>query len=373
MKKITEGGDLKGKRVIVRASLNVPVKDGMVTNAYRINRALPTLRFLHESGAKTVIIAHLGREKTDSLKPVHDALEKFLPVQWGGVIGEGEFDSRVDLMNGGDFLLAENLRQDDREKANDEDFAKEIAAYGDIYVNDAFAASHREHASLSALAKLLPAYAGLNLSEEIEHLAKVMSPEEPALFLLGGAKFETKMPLVEKYLDTYNHVFIAGALMNDIFKAKGWEVGTSLVSDVSLENAPFLRSDSLILPIDVIVEGPEGTRTISPMEVAADEKMLDVGPATVRMLESYIENAHTILWNGPFGNYEAGFEKSTEETAKLVADAKAFSVVGGGDSVAAIEKLGINDKFGFVSTGGGAMLEYLEKGTLPTLELLNGK
>lgn len=370
MKKITDAGELKGKRVLVRASLNVPIQAGEVKNSYRINRALPTLRYLNESGAKTIIIAHIGREKTDTLKPVYVELEKYLPIHWGGNIGSDEFNNRVALMNDGDFLLAENLRQDEREKANDENFAKDMSAYGDVYVNDAFANVHREHASMSALAKLLPAYSGLNVAEEVAHLARVTTPEHPALFLLGGAKFETKMPLIEKYLETYDQVFVAGALANDIFKAKGYEVGQSMVSDVSLEGATFLESDKLLIPLDVVVEGPEGVRTTSPDDVQADEKIFDCGPKTVELLSGYIEKAKTVLWNGPFGNYEAGFKESTEATVQLLVKADAFSVVGGGDTVAAIEKLGVVDKLGFVSTGGGAMLTYLEHGSTPALDLL---
>lgn len=370
MKKITEAGDLRGKQVVVRASLNVPIADGKVSNLYRINRALPTLRYLAESGARTIVIAHIGRAPEETLKPVFDELEKFLPIQWGGKIDSNDFATRAGLMSEGDFLLAENLRSDAREKVNDIDFAKEIAAYADIYVDDAFANVHREHASMSALATLLPAYAGLNLSEEVDHLQKVMVPESPSLFLLGGAKFETKMPLVEKYLEVYDHVFISGALMNDIFKAKGYEVGKSLVSDVSLEGASFLDNEKLILPIDVIVDGPEGVQTKTPQSVLPEEKIMDCGPATVEMLAKYITDAKTILWNGPFGNYEGGFVDATEATVKMLAEADAFSVVGGGDTVAAIEKLGLNDKLGFVSTGGGAMLSFLERGTTPVIDLL---
>lgn len=370
MRNLTEAGDLKGKRVIVRASLNVPIQDGQVTNTYRIMRALPTLRYLHEMGAKTIIVAHIGRDKTESLKPVYEELEKFLPVQWGGVIGGENFAARVELMGNGDFLLAENLRQDEREKANDIEFAKAIAFYGDLYVNDAFANMHRTHASMHALAKLLPAYAGLNVSEEVVQLQRVMQPTHPALFMLGGAKFETKMPLVEKYLDKYDQVFVAGALANDIFKAKGYEVGQSMVSDVSLADADFLNSEKLLTPIDVVVEGPNGVRTTTPDDVAADEKIFDAGPETVAMLKEYITAAKTILWNGPFGNYEAGFADATESTMQLLAEADAFSVIGGGDTVAAVEKLGVNNKLGFVSTGGGAMLEYLEHGSTPQLDLL---
>lgn len=371
LKKITEVDNLKGKTVILRASLNVPIKDGVVQNEYRIKRALPTLRYLHESGAKTIIIGHIGREPDETLKPVYSVFERHFPVQWGGPITDPHFKERVDLMGPGDFLMAENLRQDTRETANDESFATAVAHLGDLYVNDAFAVAHREHASVSALAKLLPAYAGLNLSEEIAQLAVAMDPTHPSLFLLGGAKFETKMPLVEKYLSKYDHVFVAGALANDIFKARGYEVGQSMVSEVSLTDAPFLNSEKLLVPIDVVVEGQNGARTTTPDDVQPDEKIFDAGPATVEMLATYITEANTVLWNGPFGNYEAGYAAATEETIKTLADASATSIVGGGDTVAAIEKLGVLDKLTFVSTGGGAMLTYLEHGSTPVLDLLN--
>jgi phosphoglycerate kinase len=274
-------------------------------------------------------------------------------------------------MGEGDFLMLENLRQDEREEANDATFAEMLAELGEIYVNDSFAEAHREHASLSALATILPAYAGLNLIEETQELQKVMIPQHPSLFLLGGAKFETKMPLVEKYLAVYDHVFIGGALANDVFKARGYEVGGSLVSDVSITNEEFLNSPKLIVPIDVMVEGPHGKRICAPTEVQPDEKILDCGEATIALLASHIEQAATILWNGPFGNYEAGYQISTEQTMRNLAASKAFSVVGGGDTVAAIEALGLNDKIGFVSIGGGAMLTYLEHGSTPVLDLLN--
>jgi len=371
MKKITELTDLRGKRVIVRASLNVPVASGVVSNAYRLQRALPTLRYLHEQGAKTIIVGHIGRKPEETLKPIHAELEKHLPVQWGGTIATDRFKEHLAVLPEGYFLLAENLRQDEREKGNDPEWAKEVADLADIYINDAFPNCHREHMSMVGLPKYLPAYAGLNLIEEIGHLQKVMKPERPSLFMIGGAKFDTKMPLVEKYLDDYDHLFVSGALMNDIFKAKGYEVGTSLVSDVDLSGVEFITNKKLLLPIDVVVEGSNGKRTVKPDKVAPDESIMDAGPETVSMLKNYINQAKTILWNGPFGNFEAGFSDSTLETVKLLADSDAMSVVGGGDTVAAIEKLGLNDKLGFVSTGGGAMLTLLEYGTTPALDALN--
>ncbi len=370
LKLVTEAGDLKGRFVIIRSSCNVPLDGEAVRNAYRLKRAIPTLAYLKEAGAKVIVISHIGREATDSLKPVYAELSKLIPMKWGGKITDTDFVSIKDSMSDGDIVMCENLRQDPREEENDRGLVELIASYGDIYVNDAFAEAHREHASTYGVAKLLPAYAGLTLAEEVSKLSSVMNPEHPALFILGGAKFETKMPLVSKYLEMYEHVFIGGALTNDVLKARGFEVGQSLVSDVSLAGAPFLWSEKLLVPIDVVVEGPEGVLVRNVEEVKPEEKIFDAGPATIKMLEEYINNAKTILWNGPFGNYEKGFIEATEATAQLIAAASAYSVIGGGDTVAAVEKLGLNDQFGFVSIGGGSMLTLLEHGSTPVLDRL---
>jgi phosphoglycerate kinase len=329
------------------------------------------MRYLHECGAKIIVIAHIGREADETLKPVFTELEKYLPIQWGGPIESEEFSRRKELMNNGDLLLAENLRQNPGEKDNDEQFIELLASMGELYVNDAFAAAHRNHASTYGVAQKLPAYAGLTLSEEITELTKVMKPDSPALFLLGGAKFDTKMPLIEKYLDIYDQVFIGGALTNDVLKAQGYEVGQSLVSDISLVGKEFLNSPKLLVPIDVIVDGPDGRHTCAIDAVKPTEKILDCGPLTVDMLATYIEKAGTILWNGPFGAYEMGFTQSTEITARHVAASDARTVIGGGDTVAAVEKLEINDLFTFVSIGGGSMLTLLEKGTTDVIDLLH--
>lgn len=370
IRKITEAGDLKGKRVILRGSFNVPVKDGVVQNSYRIMQALPTLKYLHEQGAKTIVVGHIGREPDETFKPVLVELEKHLPITWGGPITDEAFREKVSVLQDGDLLLVENLRQDERESDNDTAFAELIASFGDLYVNDAFDNCHREHASMVGVPKLLPAYAGINLAQELEHLQKVLVPEHPSLFMIGGAKFETKMPLVEKYLGLYDHVFISGALMNDVFKAKGYEIGKSLVSDVSLAGAEFLNNEKLVLPVDVVVSGPNGTTIKKPDEVQPDEAIMDSGPETTKLLATYIKDSKTVLWNGPFGNFEAGFEEGTVDTVKVLAETDTYSVVGGGDTVAAIEELGLNDKLGFVSTGGGAMLTYLEKGSTPAIDLV---
>ncbi|HMO78009.1 MAG TPA: phosphoglycerate kinase [Candidatus Paceibacterota bacterium] len=370
LKKITEVADLKGLVVMVRSSCNVPLVEGRVRNSFRLRRALPTLQYLSAKGAKTIVISHLGREPHETLRPVYEEMNLTLSMKWAGAVTAPEFAAARSSMIDGEVIFCENLRQDIREEENDPAFVGLLAEGVDLYVNDAFAEVHRNHASTLGLAKVLPAYAGVALVDEIEGVKKVMQPEHPSLFLIGGAKFETKMPLVEKYLQIYDHVFVGGALANDVFKARGFNVGQSLVSEVSLVDAPFLTSDKLVVPIDVMVDSPDGVVVKLPSEVTNEEKIFDMGPKSVKLLESYIAEAKTILWNGPFGNYEAGFTESTEAVAKLIAKAEGFSVLGGGDTVAAVEKLGLNDQFGFVSIGGGSMLTLLEHGSTPVLDCL---
>ena len=370
MKKITECPDVQGKYVIVRSSCNVPLKDGVVQNAYRLNRAVQTLKFLKEAGAKVIVIAHIGRDEHDTLRPVLSAFQALVPMEWGGVIGSDEFSTARTSMQNGDIILAENLRQFVGESDNTLEFAQLLAAQAEIYVDDAFDNIHRDHASMVTLPTLLPAYAGLTLAEEVTELEKAMQPVSPSLLILGGAKFETKMPLVEKYLALYDNVFVTGALLNDILKAENKEVGLSLVSDISLKGADFLSSAKLIQAVDVVVQNERGTRTVSIDGVQPDEKITDMGPLTIAKLAPFIRDAATILWNGPLGLYESGVAGGTHEVAKLIASASGYSIIGGGDTVAAIEDLGLNDKFGFVSIGGGAMLTLLEHGTTPALEVL---
>lgn len=367
---ITDVPDLEGKYVLVRVSLNVPVANGKVTNAFRIEQSLPTIKYLAEKKAKVILCSHLGREPQETLRPVYEALQQFISLKFSPeVVGETTTALRNELRNG-EVLLLENLRQQQGEVENSVSFAQQLAALADIFVNDDFAASHRAHASLHAICTFLPSYAGINFMHEYTELLKVMHPESPSLFILGGAKFETKMPLVEKYLDIYDYIFIGGALANDFFKAKGYEVGTSLVSDISLHDSPLLSNPKILLPLDVTAVKDEVPRVTEPITVAKDESILDVGPKTTEMLASYIKQAKTILWNGPMGNYENGFQKETLACARLIAEAEAYTVVGGGDTVAAIESLHVEDKYSFLSTAGGAMLTFLEHGSLPALDAL---
>ena len=370
VKKIAAEMDLKGTYVIVRSSLNVPIEDGEVVNQFRIARALPTLLHLVGAGARVILMAHVGREQSETLRPVYDILQESLPITWSDdLVGETVREKR-DQLKDGQVLMLENLRRDPRETENDDEFAAQLASLGDLYVCDAFAVAHREHASIVGIPKHLPAFAGINFLMEYEELRRTIKPEHPSIFILGGAKFDTKLPLVKKFLNTYDHIFIGGALANDFFKAKGFEVGRSLTSAIDLTDSDLLTNEKIILPVDVVVDGAHGRRTISPEAVEVGETIHDVGPQTINMLALYTKGAKTILWNGPLGNYELKYDAATRALAEQIAHADGYSVVGGGDTVASIETLGLSGDFGFLSTGGGAMLSFLEHGSLPAIEAL---
>ncbi len=371
-KTIEEAGSLRGKRVIVRASLNVPLVDGVVRDDFRVAEACETIKFLQKEGARVVVLGHIGREPHESLAPVHTSMEKCTPHQFVASLTNETAIMAAAKLSDGDVLLLENVRSDVREVTNDEGFAQELAALGDIYVNDAFADSHRAHASVVGIPKYLPSYAGFVFAREYTELARAFSPEHPALFVLGGAKVETKLPLVERFAREYDHVFIGGAIANDFLKGRGVEIGLSVVSDVDLATSPLLSHERIILPQDVVLDGPKGKRTADVAAVARNEKIFDVGPASVAALAPYIAAAKTIVWNGPLGNYEGGYADGTNALARLIAEAPATSIIGGGDTIAAIESLGLEKEFTFVSTAGGAMLQFLETETLPGIEALKG-
>lgn len=370
LRSITECTDLEGKYVIVRGSLNVPVRDGQVVNQFRLARALPTLQYLVDNGARVILIAHIGRGQEETLRPVFEVLRNSLPITFNEHVLGPEVHAARQSMQNGQVLMLENVRSDLREKLNDAEFAQQLAALGDIYVCDAFAAGHREHASIVGIPQYLPSYAGINFMHEHEELVRTLTPEHPALFILGGAKFETKMPLVEKFLEAYDHVFIGGALAHDIFRARGQSVGASLVSEVDLTGNPIVNNEKLVLPVDFVIERDGNRMIIMPTDVQEGDVILDAGPETLERLKLFTKGAKTILWNGPLGNYEQGYGDATEGLAKYVAESEAYSVVGGGDTVAAIESLGLSGQFGFMSTGGGAMLAFLEHSTLPAIEAL---
>lgn len=369
-KAITSLQNLQGKYVLVRSSINVPIVDGEVRNQFRITRGLATIQYLVAQKARVIVCGHIGSDGSQTAKPVADLLGCHVPVTFSPEVSGVKSKNLRDELQDGQVLVLENLRRDPREKKNDPNFARELADLADIFVNDAFAAGHRAHASIVGIPGHLPTYAGMNFMHEYTELHKALSPKSPSLFMLGGAKFDTKLPLVEKFMNIYDHIFIGGALANDFFKAKGYEMGMSMVSDIDLSGSPLLSHDKILLPIDVTVTKDGERRVCAPDAVRPGEIIYDAGPQTIAMLMPLIANAEMVLWNGPFGNYEAGFAQQTEETARLIAAADGYSVVGGGDTVAAIESLLIQEHYDFLSTAGGAMLTFLEEGTLPALEAM---
>jgi phosphoglycerate kinase len=273
-------------------------------------------------------------------------------------------------MKNGDIIMLENIRRDEGELENSPKLAAFLASLADIYVNDAFSVSHRAHASIVGVPKLIPSYAGLLLQKEITALSESFNPPRPFLFALAGAKFDTKLPLIEKFLEIADQVFVGGALANDVFKAKGYEVGESKISKVHVDLKRVVESPKLIVPSDVIVQNPYESGSRDAKEVAPADVIVDAGPRTSAELADILQDVKFVLWNGPFGDYEKGFSQSTIDFAQAVVDSGAKSVVGGGDTIAVIAKAGFLDKFSFASTGGGAMIEFLANGTLPGIEAL---
>lgn len=364
--------DLRGKRVVLRASLNVPVASGRVANTFRIERALPTIEALAAAGARTTVIAHIGREKTASLAPVYEELTRRSArrIRFAGDVLGNTARQAVAALEDGEVLLLENVRRAQGEIENDDTAAKALAAYGDVYLNDAFADSHRAHASIVGIPRHIPGFAGPNFMREYEGILPACSPESPSLGIVGGAKFGTKEPLLRHIVSTYDRVFIGGALAHDFFLAKGFEIGKSLTSR-SGDVTDLLKNSKLVLPKDVVVSGADGVETKAPADVLPVDTILDVGHASLSTLAPHIEKARLILWNGPLGNFEQGFSAATEALAKKVASAAGRSVVGGGDTIAAIQNLRLMDKFTHVSTAGGAMLQFITDGTLPGIKALS--
>lgn len=350
----------------MRLDLNEPIKNGIVQNDFRIRRSLKTVQFLKKGGAKVIIIAH-SDDNVPSLKPVAQHMNKFIQIGFvPETIGEITTDAIAHMQNGS-VLMLENLRSRAGEKKNSFAFAKELSLLGDIYVNEAFSNSHRKHASIVQLPKLLPSYAGFLFEEEYRNLLRARKPKKPLLFILGGAKLETKLPFVKQYLPFAKNVFIGGGLANSLFKLKGYETGKSVVGKFFTGLRPLLSNKKVLLPVDVTLLSGKIVRSD---KLPRQDKIVDIGPATTRGLESYISGAKSILMNGPVGIYNEGFGLGTEEILKLLAKSKAETVVGGGDTLAVVSKLKLENKFTFVSTAGGAMLQFLAKGTLPGVEAL---
>jgi len=386
--------DIAGKRVLLRVDLNVPVKDGAVSDTTRIERVVPTIRELSDKGAKVILLAHFGRPKgkvveEDSLKPVAAAVEAVLgrKVAFGTSCVGDEAASAIAALNDGDVLLLENTRFHAGEEKNDAEFTKALAANGDIYVNDAFSAAHRAHASTEGLAHLLPAYAGRTMQAELEALEKGLgNPERPVLAIVGGAKVSTKIDLLSNLVQKVDALVIGGGMANTFLAAQGVEVGKSLcehdLADTARQilSAAEVAGCSIVLPVDAVVArefkaGAEN-ETVEVSAVPSDAMILDAGPASVKNVEAWLGKAKTLVWNGPLGAFEIEpFDRATVAAANAAAARTAagelVSVAGGGDTVAALNHAGVADKFTYVSTAGGAFLEWMEGKVLPGVAALS--
>ena len=379
MKTVRDIKILDGIPVLLRASLNVPVADGKVVNSFRLKKALPTIEYLRKKNVRVILIGHIGEKGTETLEPVYQAMKEFMPdLQFCPLtIGE-EARAAVRALPSGGVLMLENLRRDRGETMNDTTFAKALAELADVFVEDSFDVCHRAHASVVGVPALLPSYAGLQVEEEVNQLTKALKPAHPAVAIIGGAKFSTKEPVMVKLLETYDRVFAGGALGNDFVKASGNDVGTSLVSDADPKAIKALLAErKLAIPLDAVVGKMGSSQAESHVSrldsIPADEAILDDGPQTSEMLAKLVKDAKTVLWNGPLGNYEHGFVDATRALVIAIANSDAYSIIGGGDTEAAIEELNVREHFSFISTGGGAMLDFLAKGTLPGLQALESK
>ncbi len=388
-KKTIRDIDAKGKKVLVRVDFNVPTKEGMVGDDTRIKAALPTIQYLLEQGAAVILCSHLGRpkggpEEKYSMKPVAEHLAKLLGKKVAfasDCIGQVATDAAKALKSG-EVLLLENTRFHAEEEKNDMDMAKQMASLADLFVNDAFGTAHRAHASTEGVTHFLPGVAGFLLEKEIKYLGQVVAdPKKPFVAIMGGAKISDKIGVIKNLLKKADAVLIGGGMANTFFKAQGLDMADSLVEDEALETAKSLLKEAgskLMLPVDVVLgdkfDAEAKSKTVKVGSVEAGWRILDIGPETVKAYAKVIEGANTVVWNGPMGVFEMPrFAEGTYGVAKAVAACKGVTVVGGGDSVAAIQQSGLADKITHISTGGGASLEMLEGLELPGVAALQDK
>lgn len=393
-KKSVKDLDLKGKKVLVRADFNVPMKDGEITNDNRIQAALPTLEYIINEGGKVIVFSHLGRIKTEedkaknSLRPVSKRLSEllgkdvtFIPETRGEAL-----EKAVEELKDGEVLMFENTRFEDldgkKESGNDPELGKYWASLGDVFVNDAFGTAHREHASNVGIASNVESAAGFLVQKEIDFIGgAVDNPERPFVAILGGAKVSDKIGVIENLLEKADKVLIGGGMAYTFFKSQGKEIGTSLLEEDKVDLAGSLlekAGDKLVLPVDTVVASEFDNDSPSEVvegDIPADKMGLDIGPKTIELFKEELKGAKTVVWNGPMGVFEmSNFAKGTEELSRILAELEgATTIVGGGDSATAVQQLGFEDDFSHISTGGGASLEYLEGKELPGISSISDK
>ncbi len=394
MKKTVKDINVQGKRIIARCDFNVPMKDGVITDDIRIVAALPTINYLVEQGAKVILMSHMGRPDGEpnmkyTLKPVADRLSQLLGQEVlfvsSPVVVDDEVKAAAEGLAEGQVMLLENVRFRKEETKNGADFAKELASLADIFVNDAFGTAHRAHSSTAGVADYLPAVSGFLIEKEVEFLGNaVENPKRPFVAIMGGAKVGDKIPVIENLLKKVDTLIIGGGMSYTFYKAEGLEIGTSILDKDSLELAPQLLAKAaeagvkMLLPIDVVVADDFNNEAKSAIvdkdAIPADMMGMDIGPKTVELYKAAIAEAETIVWNGPMGVFEMeNFACGTRAIAEALAESKAVTVIGGGDSAAAVEQFGLADKMTHISTGGGASLEFLEGKVLPGVAVLEDK
>jgi phosphoglycerate kinase len=393
-KKTVRDVDVRGKRVLTRVDFNVPQdENGAITDDTRIVAALPTIRYLKDAGAKVILVSHLGRPKgvtpKYTLAPVAQRLSELLGQKvplLPDCIGP-EVEAHVSAMQPGDVVLLENVRFHPEEEANDPEFAKQLASLADLYVNDAFGTAHRAHASTAGVAQYLPAVAGFLMEKELDYLGNALThPKRPFVAILGGAKVKDKIGVIRSLLDKVDTLIIGGGMAYTFLKAKGLEVGRSLLDEQNLtfcQEVLEKAGSKLLLPVDVVVTnanpfevGEEAcqTQVVDVEHIPADWEGADIGPKTIETFSKAVQGAGTVFWNGPMGIFEfAKFAEGTRAVAKALADSGAITIIGGGDSAAAVQQLGFADKMTHISTGGGASLEFLEGRPLPGVVVLQDK
>ena len=394
MKKTVKDIDVSGKRVLVRCDFNVPMKDGVITDDIRITSALPTIKYLIENDAKVILMSHMGRPKGEpkpefSLKPVADRLAQLLGMDVvfaaSDVVVDDSVRAKADELKPGQVMLLENVRYRKEETKNEEPFTGELASLGDIFVNDAFGTAHRAHCSTAGLAKYMPSVSGFLIEKEVKFLGDALEdPQRPFLAIMGGAKVGDKIPVIENLLKKVDSLIIGGGMSYTFFKAMGYEIGKSILDEESIDLAKELMKKAedagvkLLLPVDTVCakefDNDSESGVFDRDSIPVDMMGMDIGPKTVERYKTAIAEAKTVVWNGPAGVFEMpNFAAGTKAIAEALASSGAVTIIGGGDSAAAVEQFGLADKMTHISTGGGASLEFLEGKDLPGISCLEEK
>ncbi|MDY6116497.1 MAG: phosphoglycerate kinase [Anaerovoracaceae bacterium] len=394
MKKTIKDVNFEGKCALVRCDFNVPMEDGKITDDGRIRAALPTIKYLVEAKAKVILMSHLGRPKGEpkaefSLSKVADRLAELAgqPVKFAqsDVVVDDSVGKIASELQNGEIMLLENVRFRKEETDNDLHFAKELSELGDIFVQEAFGTAHRAHASTAGVAEYLPAVSGFLIEKEVKFLGDaVADPKRPFVAIMGGAKVADKIKVIDNLLEKVDTLIIGGGMSYTFFKAKGYEIGSSILDENGIELAKEIMDKAnklnkdLVLPVDIVVadkfENEANTKTVDAENIPSDMMGLDIGPKSIELFNKKIAEAKTVVWNGPVGVFEMeNFEKGTRAVADALAESDCISIIGGGDSAAAIKKFGLEDKMTHISTGGGASLEFLEGKKLPGIAVIEDK